>query len=257
MSEPTAYETPDFTAAATVRSVLAQVHRRTARFAALRGVAAAATAPEDEDALRSFVRDATRRVAVRTGRVVREGQAAWTDNAGAGVAVLPAWAAGARLSSATWTPEGSTTAETLNVVHGSVQALVRPGDGPRTLYVGAGGAMLLMPDPGLDGVITFAAASRFGLDEAADLDADAFAVDAVPGGAARLVFPPELQGAVVRYVLKLWFEEVDLAESDRHGAEFEADLATFGSDDRREGFARTGHAAPGAVGRRGGRSSRR
>ncbi len=237
------YDDVDHSASASVRAVLSQVHFRTARWAAVRGMPEAATAAEDEPALRGMLRRATRRIAVMTGRVVREAAVAWTDDAGAGIAVLPAWAVGARVATATWTCAGTSAAEALDVVHGRVMARQSDADVcPRTLYVGAGGALLLLPDPGKDGTIVFTAASRMGLDEAADPADDGFAQD---GG--RLVFPAEMEGACLSYVLSCWFEDIDLDVSSDHMGRFTADVALFGRDDRQEGFARAGVARAGST----------
>ena len=237
---PTPYETPDGTATASVRSVLAQVHVRTARAAVARGVAEMATTAEDEPLLRTFLRKATRHVAVRTGRVLREGIALWSGTAG----VLPGWALGARIASATWTPNvtGAATVA-VGVVHGALsgRADLAAGD-PRTLVVSADGTLLLLPATGQPGAVRFVAASRAGLDEDDAPEDDAFAADGGGTFGARLVFPTELEEAVVRFVLSMWCEDLDAGLAAAHMARFEDELATFGSDPRREGFAATGYA---------------
>lgn len=244
-----AYDDTDQGATATVAGVISRVHRRTARMAQAQAAPAIATTEADEDDLRRLLRRVTRRVATRTGRVMR--RATLAVSAGGAVADLPRWAAWSRLSA--WyvaggiatVPVGPLPSEAvepvpLDVRHGVPTPV--GGDAPAVLFVGETGALTLRP-VAASGALLIRAVLRAGLAEADHPDDDAF----------EAAFPDELAGAVADGLVAAWLRELGLTElAQAAEAEMEADLDVFGSDATQTGFAlpSAGRARRGRVSRR-------
>jgi hypothetical protein len=211
-----AFETQDFSADATVSSVLAQVNRRAARYAVAQGNVALATADEDQAELLLFVRQAARQIAIETGRVhvVWESKT-YTDQP------LPSWARGARVARAELVADDGTATD-LHVSHGSVRRSSAPG-----VVISERSTATLHDVDNPSGTLRLLIVARTVL------------LDGQDGPEVRIETPPELEEALVRAVLASWYEELDPAAAARHAAAYGAALQLYMHDDRQTGFART------------------
>lgn len=213
----------DPTATATVAAVLSQVHRRTARLAQAQGVPALATTEADEGDLRGILRRVTRKVAVRTGRVLRQGELA--VGADGALGPLPSWAEFARVSAWYREADGADLL-TLDVRHGVPTRVAGPA--PRVLFVDPSGGLTLAP-AATSGAVVVRCAVRKGLAEAAAVVDDAF----------EDAFPDDLEGAVVAGVVAGWLRQLGARDlADEAKAEMADDLHVFGRDGTQTGFAR-------------------
>ncbi|MEL6614135.1 MAG: hypothetical protein AAFQ43_00270 [Bacteroidota bacterium] len=234
---------PSLDQLATERSILSDVHTRAGKLARAKNDPQLATSPDEEDRLKAHLRQASREIAVETGRL--HVTVELDVSADTSTASVPGILSGSRIAQATWSKEGGTP-RPLAVEHLRFDQAAATAQGEPTILRVGPSTLALDTTPSVGGVLAVSGVARSGY----TVDGDA--VSAGPGGepgislptsvegeAIHPAFPKELARCAAFLVLREHFDELGQLDLATH---FEsramAEIERFRPDTRQTGFAR-------------------